>query len=650
MINKSKVLDLHAQGYSERVIASTLKVSKTAIHDIITQAGASRSQSEAQKAKPTDEFDIRLEHTLRKASKGSSIESLANTLDAAPRKVRDGVERLKAAGKNINVTDGFEISKQIIPNDPTMIDVSKFKGKTITFGLTGDNHLGSKYCRLDVLNALFDIWKDQGVDTVYQLGNMIDGDARFNKFDLLAHGMEEQVNYFVKNWPRREGMVTKFVTGDDHEGWYVQREGVDIGRVLQGHAREEGREDLIYLGHMEHDIIFKAPHGQSTMRLIHAGGGSAYATSYSAQKIVECVPTDTEALTRSGWKKPHDIHVGDEILGFNMKTGKNEWTKVQAINTGVADVVTYQNDRFKVRCTRNHKWVMDLEHRAGPNKRSKDPKPYRAENRELATIDDIAASWKRGRIVQAAESPSGEGTFTRSHEDWIDRKDAVNQVLAMTSDERKGFIYGMLVGEGHLTDGGTIVFSQNPGPVNAAFILACSLEGLACGTTRPVTKKINGEDKICARTTVLKKNRRMVNSMHEVGSNLEEVWCPTTALGTWVMRQGDLVTITGNSYQGGEKPNILLIGHYHKAEYGYPREVHCVQCGCTEDQTPFMRKLKIQAHVGGWTISFDIDDFGLVHKFTPQWHPFYDRGFYENSQWGYKFGKTRARKPTIVEV
>jgi len=43
-----------------------------------------------------------------------------------------------------------------------------------------------------------------------------------------------------------------------------------------------------------------------------------------------------------------------------------------------------------------------------------------------------------------------------------------------------------------------------------------------------------------------------------------------TDTGTFVMRQGATITITGNSYQGGEKPNVLLIGHYHKFEYGYP--------------------------------------------------------------------------------
>lgn len=317
--------------------------------------------------------------SLLKTNKKLTVEEMSDYLNTGVSRVRQAVQELQNEGKNILVGDTLEFSNSIPHSKPTRIDTSKFKGKKIVFGLTADNHLGSKYARMDVLNALFDIWEKQGVKTVYQLGNMIDGEARFNKFDLLVPpGVEAQINYFVENWPKRKGMVTEFVTGDDHEGWYVRDHGLNIGKLIEHHAKEAGREDIKFLGHMEHDVLLSDKNPRSFMRLTHAGGGSSYATSYSVQKIVE-------------------------------------------------------------------------------------------------------------------------------------------------------------------------------------------------------------------------------------------------------------------SYQGGEKPAILLVGHYHKAEYGYPREVHCIQAGCTEDQTPFMRKLKIQAHVGGWTVSFELDDNGFVHAFTPQFHPFYDREFYENKQWGYKW-------------
>ena len=83
------------------------------------------------------------------------------------------------------------------------------------------------------------------------------------------------------------------------------------------------------------------------------------------------------------------------------------------------------------------------------------------------------------------------------------------------------------------------------------------------------------------------------------------------------------------SLQGGEKPHFMLLGHYHKFNQGYPREVHTVQGGTTQDQTPFMRKQKIQAHVGFCIIRFHQAETGEINRFNVEWVPFYDKGFYE---------------------
>ena len=82
------------------------------------------------------------------------------------------------------------------------------------------------------------------------------------------------------------------------------------------------------------------------------------------------------------------------------------------------------------------------------------------------------------------------------------------------------------------------------------------------------------------------------------------------------------------SFQGGEKPQILLCGHYHKAGYFYPREVHSVLCGCTCDQSRFMRKKKIQAHVGYFIIKVRQANTGEITGFEANFVPFYDRKFY----------------------
>jgi predicted phosphodiesterase len=50
------------------------------------------------------------------------------------------------------------------------------------------------------------------------------------------------------------------------------------------------------------------------------------------------------------------------------------------------------------------------------------------------------------------------------------------------------------------------------------------------------------------------------------------------------------------SYSGGEKPAILVIGHYHKQIELYVRNVIAICAGCLEFQTPFMRKRSLEAH------------------------------------------------------
>jgi hypothetical protein len=307
-----------------------------------------------------------------------TLEALSDYFDMGVSRVRAIIDGLIHEGHNFKIENGYVISSNLIEkSESTVLDVSKMSTGFYRFGAVGDNHLCSRYERLDVLNALYDLFVKEGIEVVYNTGNWIDGEARFNKHDLKVHGLDNQINYFIENYPQRAGIKTHYITGDDHEGWYTQREGINIGAYTESKARKAGREDLIFLGHMEADVILKAPQGQTVLRVLHPGGGSAYAISYTSQKIVE-------------------------------------------------------------------------------------------------------------------------------------------------------------------------------------------------------------------------------------------------------------------SYTGGEKPDVLLDGHYHKAGYNYIRGVHVVQTGCTQDQTPFMRKKRLAAHLGGWIIEFAVDDHGAVTRFKKEFIPFYDTDYYKE-KWNYKW-------------
>jgi hypothetical protein len=46
------------------------------------------------------------------------------------------------------------------------------------------------------------------------------------------------------------------------------------------------------------------------------------------------------------------------------------------------------------------------------------------------------------------------------------------------------------------------------------------------------------------------------------------------------------------------------------------------------DQTAFMRKKRIAAHVGGWIVDINQAPDGAVNRFRAEFIHFYDRGYY----------------------
>ena len=78
-----------------------------------------------------------------------------------------------------------------------------------------------------------------------------------------------------------------------------------------------------------------------------------------------------------------------------------------------------------------------------------------------------------------------------------------------------------------------------------------------------------------------------------------------------------------DAMHGGEKPNVLAIGHYHKAEYIFYRNVHAFQTGCFQGQTNWMKGKQIAAHVGGWIVELHVNDEGTVTRCRGEFIPYF---------------------------
>lgn len=268
----------------------------------VSQPLATKIKKEALSKSPLAQTDIH-DKMLKILSSGpiDTIE-VCNALDISPAKADNIMAELVDNGYILNKNGSIAFLDESLEKLPTYsIDYRKHGSNDIVFGAVADTHIGSKYERIDVLESLYDRFEEEGITTVFHGGNWIDGEARFNRSDIYSYGLGDQVKNFIDKYPHRNGMTTHIISGDDHEGWYVQREKINIGKYMEMTARDNGRTDLIDAGYMERDFNLVQKSGSATLRLAHLGGGSAYATSYSAQKYMESL---------QGGEKPQIVLIG----------------------------------------------------------------------------------------------------------------------------------------------------------------------------------------------------------------------------------------------------------------------------------------------------------------------------------------------------
>ena len=325
------------------IMANKFNTSNDAIRKRCRKLGLNHIRITSQVNKEHDNDNI---ITLLKSNK-YTVEELSNKTGILPKDIRKKIEELKLEKYNVvHKEHKYELADQIAVGSEKKLDIKNWQGDTLRFGFVSDTHLGSKFERMDVLNALYDIYAGEGIDTVYHGGNIIDGECRFNKYEIHTQGLTPQVEYCIDNYPKKKGITTYFITGDDHEGWYIQRERINIGEYIEMRAYSSMRTDLKYIGHVEADIDLAENEGKSWMRIMHGGGGTAYALSYTPQKIVEsyqggekprilllghyhkidyCFPREvhviqmgcTEDQTIFMRKKKIQAHIGGGILKIN---------------------------------------------------------------------------------------------------------------------------------------------------------------------------------------------------------------------------------------------------------------------------------------------------------------------------------------------
>jgi len=342
---------------------------------------------------------------------------------------------------------------------------------------------------------------------------------------------------------------------------------------------------------------------------------------------IACVPLDSEILTRSGWKHHNQLVVGEEVLGYNGKEDALEWTLLEDVNVyGPTSVVRSRAKSFDFITTPEHRWAKRT-HTTTPDHgayqlqalKNGQQQAYVVLAAELdnptndITPDEAAViAWvlsdgnisrgPRGVQVTIAQSkyvkeiqslldrfsdcyssiskfsggfgPQGKGVqglkwhlrapFFRRLLDKAKLNYELDGwesfVLGLAPKARQVFCETIILAEGHSNK-----FHQNPGLKNDLFCLAFFLSG-KYPTTQHGAKR--------CQQTVVSEPRKWTRTI--VTTNLPEprpVWCPTTRLGTWVMRQNGQIVVTGNSYCMAlrKKLNLNVRGFiYHEQRKAFP--------------------------------------------------------------------------------
>ncbi len=252
---------------------------------------------------------------------GLTIYELSEYLGCSEDRSKDILRSLKDSGWEVINREGKFRLEKLAPNTvPSIHDTSRtYSGTHFEVGIISDTHIASKYTRWDIINCAYDEFERRGISTVFHAGNLLDGfSERINASEVLFRNVTDQAHYCVQNYPYKEGMKTHFLTELCHSGWAQKLVGLNVGEYIQLVSEGEGRDDLIHAGCIEADFKYctKDEAGHSILRMVHPGGGSSYADSYQAQKIVESYTGGEKPdilvvghFHKAGTFKPRGVHV-----------------------------------------------------------------------------------------------------------------------------------------------------------------------------------------------------------------------------------------------------------------------------------------------------------------------------------------------------
>lgn len=240
----------------------------------------------AQKSEEDYHKDI-VHDLLRGAGDGITVGEISRVIDRSKKTVREILTEIDIGGVKITedtVSSRIKISKSAVQLPAHDMQPFYNRKNLVKIMQVSDAHAGSNYQQKSLWKLCCDIAREEKVDFGILGGDLTAGIYARRMNEVFLTGADEQIEYFVNNWPETPGLKWHVVSGN-HDWTWMDRAGVN---VVKGICAK--RDDMSWHG----DFVAEFNFGNNfRWRIIHPKfKGLAYARSYHAQKYIENINSE----------------------------------------------------------------------------------------------------------------------------------------------------------------------------------------------------------------------------------------------------------------------------------------------------------------------------------------------------------------------
>lgn len=532
----------------------------------------------------------------------------------------------------------------------------------VKFALVGDTHIGSKHFDEKALHDFYDIAYQKGVRHFYQVGDLIDGENmwRGHVYSLYAHGLDAQVKAVAEQYPKIAGVHTFFICLSPDTEVFANGRWKNYNELRVGDeiwSLDEGNSQIIknkitqiqimnYKGILinfkntcidfsttpDHSVLsrvqkykyqYKKASEIKVGRMIPVAGLTAcseMAISDDIIKIIGWVVTEG-TYAKNGSIQIYQDRVKNRKKFEEIKETLNSLKFMYSIYKGKkdSDAVFYifKRDSEKIRRILPKKldisnFIFTLSKRQliilldilikgdGTRQTNTSYTFYSVLSKALCEQVQLLAIQCGFRAVFKQRNRNSFGyDFVEYSVQITERPDVqIEQKTKISHLDYEGIVFDITTEKGNFLArrNGKPFFTGNCGNHDNSFK---DTAGVNPGKLVESARK----------------------DMHYIGSRQANVHLgPRGKTKLQLLHPGG-----GSSYalsyrpqkiidamEGGTKPHILAIGHYHKIEQLFYRNIHSFLCGTLESQTGFMAERGLAAHKGSWIVEAELEKDGGV--------------------------------------